>query len=291
MRDSGLMAAILALSSRQLSINPNASENERDRKIGLQYYYDTLHYLQRAMSNDAYTVSLELLATSLIVSMYEMLDDSGNGSGWGRHLKGIFWIQRSQLIEGETGGLKSAVWWAWLRQDIWAAFREHRKTLSIWTPTKTYAAMNSYEIAARIVWIFAKVVDYCSDEEMAASRNNLVQRLERAEVILNMLKEWETNLPDEFKPLPGFQKASPTDCFKPLWIHPPAFGKFGWRISRIEQCKVNVRNSCLDAVPPCRKDSDLTTQAITRRDRRTCGATEARDNSCLHDMPNSYYAY
>lgn len=224
MRDAGLMTAILALSSRQLSISPNASESERDRRIGLQYYYDTLCYLQQAMSIDAYTTSLELLATALIVSMYEMLDDSGNG--WERHLKGVFWIQRSQLIHGETGSLRSAVWWAWLRQDVWAAFRERRKTLSFWKPTKAYAAMDVYEIAARIVWIFAKAVDYCSDEEVAAGEDKVRMRIERADVLLAMLDEWKENLPVEFTPMPGITKATTSDSFQPLWIHPPAFGMF-----------------------------------------------------------------
>lgn len=71
MQDAGLMTAILALSSQQLSLDAEtgSGERDRDRRIGLQYYYETLHYLQKAMSSQAYTVSLELLATALIVSM------------------------------------------------------------------------------------------------------------------------------------------------------------------------------------------------------------------------------
>ncbi|OTA60464.1 hypothetical protein K449DRAFT_415252 [Hypoxylon sp. EC38] len=222
MRDAGLMNAILALSSRQLSISPRANEFERDRRIGLQYYHDTLRYLHQAMSVDAYTTSVELLATVLIVSMYEMLDDSGNG--WERHLKDVFWIQRSQLIHGETGGLGSAVWWAWLRQDVWAAFRERRKTLSFWKPTKAYTMLSSSEKAARIVWIFAKAVDYCSKDAVAEGQEDIKARLERADTIFEMLKEWEDNLPVEFTPLPTVPKLGPSDCFEPLWIHPPAFG-------------------------------------------------------------------
>lgn len=220
------MSAILALSSRQLSIKPDASDHMRDRSIGLQYYHNTLSYLQQAMSFDAYTVSLELLATALIVSMYEMLEDSDSGSGWGRHLKGVFWIQRSQLIQGETGGLRSAVWWAWLRQDIWAAFREGRKTLSFWTPTKSYPTMTCHEKAARVVWIFAKAVDYCSDEEVAAGRDNTQTRVERADAIFDMLNEWERNLSDEFVPLPTAVDPTLPDNFQPLWVHPPEFGQW-----------------------------------------------------------------
>ncbi|OBT93533.2 hypothetical protein VE01_08290 [Pseudogymnoascus verrucosus] len=221
MHDAGLMNAILALSARQLSININATEEQRDRNIGLQYYYETLHYVQQAMHYDSYTVSRELLATALIISTYEMLDDFR--SGWERHLKGVFWIQRSQVIHGDSGGLQQAIWWAWLRQDIWAAFRERRKTLSFWTPAKPYTAMTSYEVATRILWIFAKVVDYCSEEAIQAGEGNLQLRIDKAGSIFEMLDEWQNNLSVEFAPLAG-RKGNPSDVFEPIWIHPPAFG-------------------------------------------------------------------
>lgn len=223
MRDAGLMTAILALSSRQLSIVSDVSSRERSRRLGLQYYYETLHYLQKAMSSKAYTVSSELLATAVIVSMYEMLDDSGQGSGWERHLKGVFWIQRSQVIHGETGGLRAAVWWAWLRQDVWAALRERRKTFSFWTPAKELSTLTSYELALRVVWIFAKAVDYCSDEESARGRTDSAARTERADAILNMLREWESSLSHEFQPLPSLTDPTQSGPMDPLWIHPPVF--------------------------------------------------------------------
>jgi hypothetical protein len=123
------MNAVLALSCRHLSLNPGISIDEPpDRNSALQYYYQTLHYVQKAMRYSSYQTSLELLATTLIISTYEMLD--GSRKDWERHLEGVFWIQRSQVIHGESEGLKSAVWWAWLCQDVWAAFREKRKTFT-----------------------------------------------------------------------------------------------------------------------------------------------------------------
>lgn len=122
LRNEGLMKAVLALGARHLSIKPlNSGEPGIDRTEAVQYYYETLQYLQSAMRYTTYKNSPELLATVLVVSMYEMID--GAGQGWERHLKGVFWIQRSRDINGESGGLEQAVWWAWLRQDVWAAFR------------------------------------------------------------------------------------------------------------------------------------------------------------------------
>jgi len=99
------MKAILALSARHISLNPSiAGEQTHDRNDALQYYNETLHYLSKAMQYDTYKTSLELLATVLIVSTYEMLD--GSGKDWERHLQGVFWIQRSQVIHGDSKGLK-----------------------------------------------------------------------------------------------------------------------------------------------------------------------------------------
>ena len=82
----------------------------------LMFYNETLHYLSKAMQYDMYKTSLELLATALIVSNYEMLD--GSGKDWKRHLKGVFGIQRSQVIRGDSKNLRQTVWWAWFCQDL-----------------------------------------------------------------------------------------------------------------------------------------------------------------------------
>jgi len=93
------------------------------------------------MKYESYNRSLELHATALIVSMYEMID--GYGKGWERHLKGVFWIQRSRNIGAESFGLEGAGWWAWLRQDVWAAFREKRRVYTIHRTIKRYEDMVS----------------------------------------------------------------------------------------------------------------------------------------------------
>lgn len=75
------MKAVLALGARHLSIKPmNSGEANIDRTAAVQYYYETLQYLQSAMRFTSYKNSLELLATVLVVSTYEMID--GAGKGW-----------------------------------------------------------------------------------------------------------------------------------------------------------------------------------------------------------------
>jgi hypothetical protein len=221
------MNAILALSVRQLSLSPDI-EPHSPSSLGdpVHYYYKTLHYIQQAMQYDTYKTSLELLSTALIVSAYEMLD--GTSKDWERHLKGVFWIQRSQVIHGDSKGLRAAVWWAWLCQDVWAAFREKRKPFTFWKPTRTFEELDPSELASRSVYLFAQVVGFCSNEAMEEPWAN---RLADANTLLEMLENWSRFLTIEFEPMPlgcGFSKEPGVEleqqAFEPVWIHPPPFG-------------------------------------------------------------------
>ena len=217
LQNEGLMRAVLALGARHLSIKPlPGGEGNVERTAAVQYYYETLQYLQSAMRYTSYKNSLELLATVLVVSTYEMID--GASKGWERHLKGVFWIQRSRDINGESGGLEQAIWWAWLRQDLWAAFRERRRCFSFFKPTKTYRVMDMWDMAARTTYILAQAVNYSSDEEKQQVEANLNGRVARAKELHEMLDEWRRSVSVHFKPLPMDR---PTDqVFKPIWIHP-----------------------------------------------------------------------
>ncbi|TKA62605.1 hypothetical protein B0A49_06833 [Cryomyces minteri] len=147
MHNESLMKALLALFARYMSINRTGVDHQTlDSTAAVQYYYETLHYLQTAMEYQSYTRSLEIVVTASIVSTYEMID--GAGKGWERHLKEVFWTQRSQGIHGETGGMKQAVWWAWLRQDVWQAFREGRRHFSFFKPTKPYHLVTQYDFGS-----------------------------------------------------------------------------------------------------------------------------------------------
>ncbi|OOF90689.1 hypothetical protein ASPCADRAFT_400658 [Aspergillus carbonarius ITEM 5010] len=217
--NAGLMNAILALAFRHLALNSRPDNQDMPNKgeAALQYYYQTLHYVQRAMRFSSYKTSLELLATALIISAYEMLDNSTND--WERHLEGVFLIQRSQTIHGESGGLHSAVWWAWLCQDIWAAFREKRKTLTFWVPQNPLSALLPHELAMRAIYITAKVISYCADD---TTEESIPSRVEDANRLRIMLEDWRQHLTVEFSPLPLGAREQST-YFKPIWIRPAAF--------------------------------------------------------------------
>lgn len=241
------MNAILALAFRHLALNPRLDTDETPNKeeSALQYYYQTLHYVQRAMQYSSYKTSLELLATTLIISAYEMLDNSTND--WERHLEGVFLIQRSQVIHGESGGLHSAVWWAWLCQDIWAAFREKRKTLTFWIPQKPLSALSPHELATRAIYITAKVISYCAE---STTTENIQHRIEGAMDLRIMLDDWRRHLTLEFSPLPLSSKDEST-CFRPVWIAPPAFGMKQMPDIITDGKKLTCKISCRDSVLQC----------------------------------------
>lgn len=220
LRNVGLMRALLALSARHLSLHADqqgeAETGLIDRNLAVQYYYETLHYLNKAMQYPSYARSHEVIATSLLISTYEMID--GSNQDWERHLKGVFWIQRFQDNDGESGGLRQAVWWAWLRQDVWVAMRERRRVFSFWQPKKPLSALTASGFATRATYLLAQCVNYSSKEEQDTTDRS--QRVARASELLYLLQEWHDHLPREYASLPTI---SDTDTFPPTWVHPPPY--------------------------------------------------------------------
>ncbi|KAJ4414094.1 hypothetical protein N0V82_008125 [Gnomoniopsis sp. IMI 355080] len=221
LRNTGLMKAILALTSRHAIAN--AQTNTVDANTPIQYYYETLHYVQESLQYTSYTRSEELLATVIIISTYEMLDDSS--SNWKRHLRGVFWIQRSQDVHGASGGLRQAVWWTWLRQDLWAAFREKRTCFSFWKPLTDVADLTQDQLANRAIYLLSQTVNFYAHPSGNANADSPLSsslaKQQTGDALLAALERWRTFLGPCYKPLPC--AAVPGSPFKPIWIHPPQY--------------------------------------------------------------------
>ncbi|TID07198.1 Transcriptional regulatory protein moc3 [Colletotrichum higginsianum] len=281
-RNIGLLKSILAVAARHMSLGSTASIDDgpapsnppspdtsypgggqaetEPARMATQFYYETLQYLSHTLLYPSYANSHEILATAIMISTYEMFDADGpstNGD-WERHLRGAFWIQRSQNNNGESAdGLRRAVWWAWLRQDIWAAFRSGRRTLTIFQPQRRIRDLGSDELVTRILFIAAKCVEYASRDADAAPVRDLQHRLNHGNRLLRSLEEWRQALPASFAPISAAPTpvpetasaagipfaSSPTSSaghsrrdsvcassvksaskqiFHPVWIHPPS---------------------------------------------------------------------
>ena len=236
LKNPGLMKAVLALSAKHrlrcldrnanTSARDSAAEEDSGDNEWIRYYYETLHYIQKALVYSSYTHSEELLATAIVISAYEMLDESDGTGNWQRHLKGVFWIQRSQDVNGGCGGLRQSVWWAWLAQDIWAAFREKRPCLSIWRPVKDVYELDKHELASHAVYLLSQAVNYSAhsyraEEAGAVDPSTALHQQRTREELLTKMEQWESCLGDAYNSLPTPRAAD--DVFAPLWVHPPHF--------------------------------------------------------------------
>lgn len=230
----GLMRAILAFSARHAAIVHGGSQSfPIDSTAAFQYYSEALNHLQRNMQYASYQKSPDIIATSLIVSAYEMID--GAGKSWDRHLKGVCYMHQAQSNDGASGGMGQAMWWAWVLQDVWAAFRERRGTFGSWTPKKAYIELEPIGVARRAIWLLAQVIDFTSDEEEAPGEADHQSRADRAMNLTAMLDEWERSLPKCFHPLP--RRTASSYSFTPLWINPQVFGELA-RFSKFSRTPV-----------------------------------------------------
>ena len=189
LRNEGLMNAILALGAQQRSLKSLAVDgSDNGPTLALQYFDEALRYLQTAMRYKSYKNSQELLATVLIISCFEMID--GAGQGWERHLKAVFWVMKERNINESSGGLEQATYEAWVRQDLWAAFRERRRCFGTYTQTIDFRTTSTLEMASQVVYLLAQAVNYASDEEKQAGDRDLAERILRANSLLETLKAW-----------------------------------------------------------------------------------------------------
>jgi hypothetical protein len=268
LRNIGLLKSLLAVGACHMDIlHPQSRDSEAPvptspsttasisgvsvttSKIAEQYYYETLQYLSQNLLYQAYTDSLEILATATMISTYEvsmpwkelwirneMCADptllqmygtvsNSDHSNWDRHLRGAFWIQRTMGVSGESSdGLQRAIWWAWMRQDVWAAFRTGRPTLTIHQPKVPMSALSSNELAKRIIYIAAKCVQFAATPK----EGDIAGYIEAGETLMRMLDTWKRYLPTSFEPIPiAPSHSSPSlitrdDEISPIWIHPPA---------------------------------------------------------------------
>ncbi|KAJ5259764.1 hypothetical protein N7524_008826 [Penicillium chrysogenum] len=252
LRNTGLLRSLLAVGAKHMSLGLMPGSGERASgehatqnantpaslaavthlpsesdpapvHIATQYYYETLQYLSQTLLYPPYAESREILATATMISMYEMFDaDNASTSGdWEQHLRGSFWIQRSQDNDGESvDGLRRAVWWAWLRQDIWAAFQTGRPTLTFWRARKKLEELDSDELATRIVYICGKCVEYAASDGMSANKDPR-HRTHQGDRLLRALDDWHNVLPASYQPVTVATDSGSNTVFPSIWIHPP----------------------------------------------------------------------
>jgi len=237
--NAGVMKSLLAVAARHQALvigphqhqpnmfaqNPASDVGDTSHltnsllQVATQYYYECLHYLSQNLLYPTYSKSREIIATALLISTYEMFDAEGEYSNgaWERHLRGIFWIQRSQNNNGECkDALRRAAWWQWIRQDIWVAFREGRRVLTIWRPTRRLMDLDPDELCLRVIYICGRCVDFAANEK----KYDLNIRIEQGQKLMQALEDWHRTLPPSFQPIYKAPLPETGALFAPIWIHP-----------------------------------------------------------------------
>jgi hypothetical protein len=240
--NAGVLKSLLAVAARHQALLIDAQQNQPNMfaqtpgsttsdgstltnpllQVATQYYYECLHYLSQNLLYPTYSKSREIIATALLISTYEMFDNEGahNSGAWERHLRGIFWIQRAQNNNGECKDpLARAAWWQWIRQDIWVAFREGRRVLTIWRPTRRLMDLTPDELCLRVVYICARCVDFAANEK----KYDIGTRIDQGNKLLQALEDWQRTLPPAFQPIYTGQAPESGSLFAPIWIHPPSY--------------------------------------------------------------------
>jgi hypothetical protein len=208
------------------TLGSTASAPPSISRVAEQYYFETLQYLSRNLLYQAFTQSNEILATAIMISTYKMYLTVRNPdhSNWDRHLRGAFWIQRTMDSSGESSdGFQRAVWWAWLREDLWAAFRTGRPALTIHQPKVPMSELTPDGLATRIIYIAAKCVQFAATPK----EGDIAGYIEAGETLMRMLDHWKRHLPPSFNPISvAASETSPVSReehhVSPIWIHPPA---------------------------------------------------------------------
>lgn len=115
--------------------------------------------------------------------------------------------------------MRRAVWWAWLRQDIWAAFQAGRPTITFWRARKPLETLNSDELATRIVYLCGKCVKYASSDKNLPNQDPR-DRIDQGDRLLSALDDWYRILPVSYQPVTVARSPTSDTLFPPIWIHP-----------------------------------------------------------------------
>lgn len=190
-----LLHSCLAYSGRQIALTAHGQARSRHEALSVYYYRTALHTLGRLLHNAECVRSDEILASSMILSAYEMLDMIGDS--FASHLKGLAALLQAQGVNGSDIGVRGAVFWAWYRHESWSCMLVERSmTLNedYWQPNQvsSFTFMTQEEIVNRVTFIYGQIVSFCNDR---ANQERQSERHFRHEKLKAALAEWKEKLP------------------------------------------------------------------------------------------------
>ena len=111
--DPLLKAAVVACAAKQQYLTGNLRDGmliaRRNYNAAISLLIDRLRESEQPFASFGF-------AATVICSCYEMLD--AIGSGWEKHLDGVFSFSRVRSVNGSSGGIEQAGFWSIARQEV-----------------------------------------------------------------------------------------------------------------------------------------------------------------------------
>ncbi|KAK5800582.1 hypothetical protein VI817_002794 [Penicillium citrinum] len=228
-----LMNSCLALSAKQLALKAPADEMALRANIAIKYHQRAIRGISKLITDPACAWNDGILASSVILSTYEMLDVAGDS--FGAHLRGVAYLLQSRGAHGDASGIKGAAYWTWYRHEIWAALQTGQPMFldeQYWKPedVDNFENLCVEDIANRVIYTFGQCVSFCNDRsvpEGVGAEERRKSRENRAESLRHALEDWKDKLSTSSANFIS-QKPPPTEAttreFPFLWFVYPQSG-------------------------------------------------------------------
>ncbi|KAH0017954.1 hypothetical protein KCU78_g7359, partial [Aureobasidium melanogenum] len=202
-----LLNAVFAASARHLS-----TISDFDPIVSNKYNQECLKHLIPKLSDADAITDENLLAATVILRHLEELEISMSGSDTENHLLGTHLLMSAQEHHRAlAGGLRKAVYWFGLRQEIYVSFVKQRPIHDSFKRCTMDVPLNpidDFDWANSIIARTGEVIQFCFDEREHSTTNydNIVQHFDA----------WFMQKPDSYMPI-YFVEANSTNVFPELW--------------------------------------------------------------------------
>ncbi|THY33532.1 hypothetical protein D6D00_00956, partial [Aureobasidium pullulans] len=202
-----LLNAVFAASARHLS-----TISDFDPIVSNKYNQECLKHLIPKLSDAEAITDENLLAATVILRHLEELEISMSGSDVENHLLGTHLLMSAQEHHRAlAGGLRKAVYWFGLRQEIYVSFVKQRPIHDSFKRCTMDVPLNpidDFDWANSIIARTGEVIQFCFDEREHSTTNydHIVQHFDA----------WFIQKPDSYMPIYAVE-ANPSKVFPELW--------------------------------------------------------------------------
>ncbi|KIW82924.1 hypothetical protein Z517_02167 [Fonsecaea pedrosoi CBS 271.37] len=196
-----VLFSCLAIAGKQLALTRAGAEAQITEDVAVEYYQKALKAFSTLLMEADSAYSDKILASSIMLSGYEMLDMMGES--FSSHLRGIASLLQLWRVNGDSPGIKGSVFWTWFRSDSWAALHAGRRMFldeSYWEPraVDSFEDLSHVEIANRALFLLGQCVSFCSGVQCRDNVEGLEEmstRQRKRDKIRSDLERWKGMLP------------------------------------------------------------------------------------------------